>query len=162
MNLYELSQNYIHLLSLLDDSDELNKDAIQETLEALGDSIEVKAENYCKIIRKYEAEREAIKNEVVRLTDRAAHIAKKVDILKESLAQNLQKTGKTKIEGSLFTIGFRKSSSVNVINIDHLPDEYKREVREVVADKALIKERIKFGVEVPGAEIVEKQNLQIK
>ena len=57
---------------------------------------------------------------------------------------------------------FRKSESVNIINLDNLADKYKQTKVEVVPDKKAIKDAIKGGLEVFGAELVTNNNLQIK
>ena len=57
---------------------------------------------------------------------------------------------------------FRKSESVNIISLEELRDEYKNEEITIKADKKAIKEAIKSGLTVAGAELVVNQNLQIK
>jgi len=48
MKLYELAQNYARLMEMADD---MESDALVDTLEALQDEIEEKAENIAKFIR---------------------------------------------------------------------------------------------------------------
>ena len=53
MRLYELAQNYAELL---DRAEEMESDALVDTLESLQDAIEDKAENIAKFIRTLEAD----------------------------------------------------------------------------------------------------------
>lgn len=57
---------------------------------------------------------------------------------------------------------FRRSESVNIINLDLLRDEYKTTKIEISADKTAIKKAFKDGLEVFGAELVTSNNIQIK
>ena len=65
-----------------------------------------------------------------------------------------------KMDTELFKLSYRKSDSVNVIDLDAVPDEYKKIT--IAADKTAIKKAIKEGAEVAGAELVTNQNLQIR
>ena len=49
MNLYELKEAYLKVLDLIENGDE----GLEDTLESINDTIEVKAENYAKIIKKF-------------------------------------------------------------------------------------------------------------
>ena len=46
--------------------------------------------------------------------------------------------------------------------MDLIPDEYLTVKTETVVYKSIIKDAIKHGGTVPGAELVERQNIQIK
>lgn len=161
MKLYELSNQYEQVAHLLE-QDDADHELLESTLEAIGESLDAKAENIAKLVRKYEAESEAIKVESKRLNERAAKAMKNADKLKEYISDNLQRAGIAKVEGKLFTLSFRKSTQVNVTDFDKLPDDFKLTKTEVVADKKAIGERLKDGEVVEGAELITNQNLQIK
>lgn len=161
MKLYELTEQYNQVSALLE-QDDMDAEMLLDTLESIQEAVEVKAENIAKLVRKYEAESEAIKSEAKRLSERAAKSAKNADKLKEYISDNLQRAGIGKVEGKFFTIGFRKSTSVNVIDFASLPDDFKITKTEIVADKKAIGERLKDGEEIAGCELVTNQNLQIK
>jgi hypothetical protein len=71
-------------------------------------------------------------------------------------------SGIDKIESSLFKLSLRRSESVEVVNIDQLPESLVTVKKTLSADKVKIKEQIKNGVPVEGAVIVENYSLQIK
>ena len=83
----------------------------------------------------------------------------KRESLKSYLAAFLQ--GK-KWQNSEVAISWRKSESVEVDDIDKLPEQYQRVVTTVEANKKQLKADLKSGVEVAGVRIIEKQNIQIK
>jgi hypothetical protein len=64
-------------------------------------------------------------------------------------------------ESGLTKFGTRKSSTVEVENVNALPKEYKVIKVTEQADKAELKRAIKSGEVIPGVEIVEKLNLKI-
>lgn len=58
-------------------------------------------------------------------------------------------------------ISYRKSTSVNITDMELLPDEYKTEKVEFKADKTKIKDALKTG-SVVGAELIVSNNINIK
>ena len=67
-----------------------------------------------------------------------------------------------KIETPIGNFGLRKSESVDIINPVKIPAQYLNTVVEYKPDKIKIKEAIKSGIEIEGAEIVTNNNLNIK
>lgn len=59
-NIYELTSNYEHLLNMLYDED-VDEQAILDTLESIEGDIEDKADGYAKIIKELEAKQKFIK-----------------------------------------------------------------------------------------------------
>lgn len=161
-SLYELTADYNAVLTLLDNED-IDFDVVADTLEAIEENINDKAENYAKLIRKFEAEEKAIKEEAKRLTDRAKTSANRAERLKTALFERLKRSNIQKVEGKIFTISFRNSTAVNVVDQSLIPDELMRVVPETKApDKLAIAERLKAGEVVAGCELQTNQSLQIK
>jgi hypothetical protein len=85
----------------------------------------------------------------------------------EAKAENLKQYIDSALHGSKFetttvSVSYRKSTSVDVLDVDSLPAEYRKEVTTVSADKAEIGKALKAGKAVTGAKLVESQNIQIK
>jgi len=85
----------------------------------------------------------------------------------ENKANSLKKYLDSALHGSKFStvkvdISWRKSTSVNVLDVEKLPDEYKKTETTVSADKTELAKALKSGVEIEGATLVENQNIQIK
>lgn len=68
MKLYDLTNNYCELQMMIEDG--VDPSALEDTLQAIEESIEDKAQNIALLIRNLEADTEAIKLEEKRLADR--------------------------------------------------------------------------------------------
>jgi hypothetical protein len=121
-----------------------------------------KSINYAKVIRNKEADSEAIDNEIKRLKSMKDANDRVIDRMKLAVKDAMLASGIDKIESSLFKLSLRRSESVEVVNIDQLPESLVTVKKTVSADKVKIKEQIKNGIPVQGAVIVENFSLQIK
>lgn len=166
MKLYELTAELSEFLERIDEGD-IPEEAIADTLESITMDIEDKADNIACLLKSLDADITAIEAEAKKLTERAKAKAKAYDRVKEYLAENLQRANLPKVETIRNVISFRKSDSVEVneetflgwaqINRDDLLTYTPPK-----PNKTAIKKAIKEGAKIPGAQIVVKQNLQIK
>lgn len=159
MKLYELAENYNELLALLD-NEEATTEELADTLDGINDAIEVKVDNICRVRKYLEGKVEVYKAEAKRLTELAKQAENNADSMKNYLDEQLKRMNIKKMDTELFKLSYRKSDSVNVIDLDAVPDEYKRIT--IAPDKTAIKKAIKDGETVNGAELVVNQNLQIR
>ena len=105
---------------------------------------------------------EWIKSEIARLQALQETEEKHLDKAKRSIDWIMKATGTDKLETSLNNLSYRKSESVSILDENIIPSEYWK-VKEVkTIDKMKIKEDIKNWLDVIGASIETKQNLQIK
>ena len=154
--LYELTGQYLDIYNLdLDDETKL------DTLDSMDwtSDYENKVENYIKVIKNTEADIEARKNEIKRLTELNKSDDRKIERLKEALKESMNLTGHERVDTPLFKVSFRKSEAVEVDDL-LLPEAYK--VATWKADKKRLKEDLKNGFEILGAELVERKNLSIR
>lgn len=164
MKLYELTNDYLALMSAID-NDEIPEDAIADTLEAITGSIEDKADNISCILKNIEAEITAIKAEEDRLAKRRKAKENSYERMKEYLSESLQKIGVDKIETARNKITFRKSEKV-VCDDKFVPwallmrDDLLT-FSDPKANLTAIKKAIKDGEEIIGAELQINQNIQI-
>lgn len=160
-SLYELGNDYKAVLTMIDTAEtEEDMKAIKDTLEMINESIEVKAENTAKFIKNLESDILGLKAEIDRLSNNKKRIERAIDTLKNNIDNVLKAKGVTKLDTDLFKFSYRKSESVQVDNINLLPEECKKIT--VTADKTTIKQMLKNNMKVAGAVLVEKQNLQIR
>ncbi len=162
--LYQLSQNYIEALDFLTDPEaDLPAEVINDTLEALGGELEDKAVNVTKFLRNMEAAAEAIKQAEAEMAKRRKALESRVKWLKDYLKGSMEYTGITKIECPYFKLAIQKNPpAVAILNEDAIPDEFKEQVITWKFDKTGIKEAIKAGQAVPGAELVNGTRLAIR
>lgn len=166
MKLYELENAYLSLLQMIDD-EELPEDAITDTLEAITGEIEVKADNIACMLKNIEADITAIKTEESRLAERRKAKEKTHEKLKQYLSVTLQRMNIDNVETARNKITFRRSEAVELdvetfmawalTNRDDLLS-----YPAPTANKTEIKKAIKGGAEIVGAQLVSKQNIQIK
>lgn len=127
-SLYKLTGEYLELLQMLED-EEIDEEIIIDTLEGLDGEIEIKADNYAKLIRNLESTSEAIKKEVDRLNFRKTTFENRIKNLKEHLYNSMKLTGKTKFTTELFSFNIQKNGGKRVLTVDVdlelIPKEYK-------------------------------------
>lgn len=161
-NIYELNASIKaciqydekHVVSV-DDGEILNL----QQFEALQMERSQKIEGMCCYIKNLMADVVAYEAEEKRLRERRAAKEREVDRCKAYLAGALYGE---KFETTRCKITWRKSEICNVLNIDAVPEEYKRTKVTVDADKTAIKKAIKGGMEIPGAEVIQKLNMTLK
>lgn len=130
-----------------------------EALDELVMERDKKIRNIACWIRNLESDENALAEQIKLFTARKNACKNKRESLKSYLAAFLQ--GK-KWQNSEVAISWQKSESVEVDDIDKLPEQYQRVVTTVEANKKQLKADLKSGIEVAGVRIIEKQNIQIK
>lgn len=130
-----------------------------EALDQLQMAREDKIEGVGLWIKNLTAEAEAVKKEKDAMADRQRRLEKKVESLKRYLEWALQGE---KFSTPRISMTFRRSESVYIPDETELDDRFVNITMVKKPDKKLIKDTLKAGLEVPGAELVTKQNLQIK
>lgn len=118
-----------------------------------------KIEGMCCYIKNLMAEAVAYEAEEKRMRERRAAKEREIDRCKGYLAGVLYGE---KFETPRCKITWRKSEVCNVLSMEEIPDEYKRTKITVDADKTAIKKAIKAGMEIPGAEVIQKLNMTLK
>lgn len=158
-NLYELDALIESLLEQEDpETGELLCD--MEKLEAVLMERDAKIENIALYIKNKTAEAEAIKAEKLALEKRQKSAANKAERAKGFLEEYLkgQKFSTPKV-----AVSYRKSEAVDLTARFWNTASNGRFMKYIPeANRTAIKEALKNGEMIPGAEIVTKQNIQIK
>lgn len=157
MNLYELSQNYLAVQDM-----ELEPETLKDTLDSIEEAIEDKAENIAKWIRNLEADKKAFEEEEKRFKEKKQAADNRIKSLKLYLEDNMRLTGKTKFKAGFFSFAIQNNPpSVEVFDEALIPKQFLIE-QPVKIDRAGIKELLKAGEEVPGAELKHSTGLRIR
>lgn len=157
MNLYELSVAFQEVQNM-----DLDPEVMKDTLDSIEDAIENKAENIAKLIRNLESDVTAYKEEEERLKTKRQATENKVKWLKTYLEDNMKLTGKTKFKSGMFNFSIQKNpASVNITDEKIIPEEFLIQQPPKV-DKTSLKEILKRGIEVPGAELKQTEGLRIR
>lgn len=156
MTLYELTDDYLKLMDLIDDP-YVDPEVFNDTLESIEGGIEDKADGYAKVIQGLKADLEGIKAEIDRLSGRKKTIENNIARMKQNLTSAMVLTGKRKFKTGLFSFSVRPSVSTVIDNADAVPDEFVRIKRE--PDKTAIKKAIQDGKEITFAHLEEKEGV---
>ena len=157
MNLYELSLAFQDVQNM-----DLDPEVMKDTLDSIEDAIESKAENIAKLVRNLESDVSAYKEEEDRLKTKRQATENKVKWLKTYLEDNMKMTGKTKFKSGMFNFSIQKNpASVNITDERIIPEEFLIQQPPKV-DKTSLKEILKRGIEVPGAELKQTEGLRIR
>ena len=160
--MYELTAQYMALLAMADD-EEIEPEAIADTLEALGGEIEDKADNVAKVLKELDGETEKIKAEEARLAKRRAHYEAASMSLKKRLEDMMKLTGKTKFKTSLFSFGIQKNGGKKPLVLDVEVDRLPSELTKAVPDNNAIRAYLEENGECEFAHFEERgESLRIK
>ena len=121
-----------------------------------------KAEDYGHAILNLRAMAVAAKAEKDRLATLQKFYENAQKRLADALSSAMQVFGHDKVENGTLRLSLRRTTATEVDDIDQVPQFFKTEKVEVVADKTAIKKAIQDGIEVPGARLVVNVSLQIK
>lgn len=156
-NLYELDaaiQNFE-----LDIDEETGEITNLYELEALQMERETKLENIALWIKNLKADAEAYKKEKDSFAEKERVAKNKMERLKAYLQFSLagQKFNTSKVQ-----ISYRKSTAVEITNLDAIPAAFKKQP-DPIPDKVAIKKLLADGdVEMAGAHLTQKTSLVIK
>lgn len=159
-----IQQEIAGMLSIPDDelTDE-QRAAMNAYLDELGMQEADKVDAFGQFLRIQSATAEACKNEASRLSGKSNTIENRIAWLKAKYLDIMQTNGLKKVQGNAYTLSVRESEVVAVpLNVSGLPNIFIRRKEIVEADKAVIKEALKAGLEVPGCELRKSYSLQIR
>lgn len=161
LSLYEITSGFPALMENEEISEE-DKRKIEDELEIL---LQQKSQNIIGYTKNIELTINAMKEEEKRIADNRKALENKMARFKDYVKECMEKNGITKIDTGLGTLSVAKSpASVEIINEDEVPKEFKQEVVTIKIDKTKIKNNFKETGEIPaGVNIVTTNtNLRIK
>lgn len=108
-----------------------------------------------------EANVTGIESEIARLKKRLDQECKTVDRMDALVRRFLPEIDKP-MTISNWTVSYRSSKQTIIDDDSLVPSQFKKEKTTISIDKTEVKKAIESGEEVPGAHILEVQNLQIR
>lgn len=160
MTLYHITSEQLRINELLEESGGELTPEIEEALMLNAENFEIKADGYIESISRYKALAEAADvriKEMQRIKKTSENIEKR---LKERLLQAMVVMDVDKIELGLRKLSIRNTTAVNITDEAHIPAEYI--IIEQKYDKTRIKDALKSGDVIPGAELVTNKTIQIR
>ena len=162
--LYELAADFRETADRLADMD-LDEQTLRDTLESIAFPVEQKAVQVAAFVRNLEATAEQIKQAEKAMADRRKAIESRAAHVREYLLHNMRACGFTHVEHPQFVIAVKQNPESVVIEDERqIPMDYMRQTEPPppAPDKALIKQAIKDGYEIPGAKLTRTLRLDIK
>lgn len=157
MTLYEMTNAANELYGLLCSND-IDEQTLNDTLGAMG--AEEKLESYCKIIRQLEADAEALKAEKTKIDEKKKAVENSIARMKMLIAAFLKAKGSAKEKSGIFTVTLSKSTAVDIVDPQKIPEEYIK--TKVDYDKSAILKVLRAGDTVEGCELKTNEGVQIK
>lgn len=160
MTLYTITSEQLRINELLEESGGELTPEIEEALILNEENFLTKSEGYIESIARYKALAEAADvriKEMQRIKKTAENIEKR---LKERLQRAMVVMGHDKVDVGLRKLSLRSSTAVSITNEVAIPAEYI--IVETKVDKMKIKEALKNGVVIDGAELVTNKSIQIR
>lgn len=166
MTLYELTNEQQYLYDLIASGQAVNEETgevdetVLEQIELTEKDIDKKIEGTAIFIKQLEADAEALKQEKLRLEKRQKTLVNTAERLRKNLLRNMVAQGKKIFSTTKAGINIRDDEYVNIYDENKIPEQYVRVKKEI--SKVDIKNAIKAGQEVAGAEIAIRKNIMIK
>lgn len=156
--LYEMTAQANALYEMLQ-ADEIDEQTFNDTLEALGTA--EKVESYCKVIKQLQSDIDMFKGEIDRLTARKKTAENAVDRMKNALLTFLQFSGQDKVKAGSFAVSTATTQAVQITDEKAIPCIYLVEQPPKI-DKIGIKNALKAGEEISGAELINNVGVRIR
>ena len=153
MKLYEINQKILDCIDM-----ETGEIISPEKLAALQMDKHEKLRNIAFVALNASADAKAYEEQEKKFAARKRSAKATVEWAKATLAAEL---GGQKMKEAEFTISYRKSEAVEVADEAAVPDEFRIPQPDKI-DRAALKAALKNGAVIAGAQIVERQNIQIK
>lgn len=157
MKLYELTSAYQQLSDVIAANDGELTPELELSLDQLADELPGKVDGICCLIRQFETDAAAAKEESQRLGSLASSRARSANNLKNYLKTNLGKLGQPKIKTPRFNVWVQKNGRPSIEwlkSIDDLPIEYVQITAELNGQAAY--EFWKGGIPLPEGFRVEQ------
>jgi len=158
--IFEIGNEYQNIIALIEQNNGEITEDLHEAYINSREELNNKAKAYIYVIRNKENLISNIDAEIDRLKEMKKRTENEIDRIKNYLSMAVDTFGN--FETGLHKISNRISKSVEITNIDELSKEYLKEKIEISADKTAIKKAMEAGVNISGALLVTKSNLQIK
>ena len=143
--------------------EEMSKEDKRKVEEELTLLLQQKSQNTIGYVRNIELTIEAMKIEEKRISEQRKTLENRLTKFKEYVKECMEKGGFTKVETELGSLTIAKNpASVEIVNEDEIPSEFKQEVVTVKIDKTAIKNHFKETGEIPTGVNILTNNTSLR
>lgn len=160
MKLYEIPQAVRTALEAVSVNEETGEIEGVEALELTGAEAQQKILNTFCYVKELEADAKTLAEQIKNLQARKKSLERTAGFFKAQCSEAMHALGVSKLKNSQITGGFRKSTAVQIEDLDALPEEFIK--IEKSANKIALKEQLAEGVVIPGASLVTNESLSIR
>lgn len=162
-NIYEIS-NQFSFLKTLEETGELDEEAVKGALDVAKEDLADKLEDYCKVIKNFESLVSGLKDEEARLKARRTVYENTIDRMKEAMKYAVDMAGEKKIPCGTFTVSVQNNPPKCVLDLGvaDIPSKYLISQLPTVDKKLLLDDLKASGKEVPYAHLEQTTSLRIR
>ena len=162
LSLYNITNGFVELMDKAE-SGELTEEEYNRLGEELAIELQKKSGNIIAYVKNGECFIDAVKTEEKRLADMRKAAEIKLTKFKEYVKENMEKLKIKKIETELGVLSIAQSPvSVEIINEDEVPSEFKQEIVTVKIDKKAISDNFKETGEIPNGVYIHATNTNLR
>lgn len=158
-SLYDLTGDYAKFAEYMEqvELEPEMQEALEDALNNLDEDIEIKLENYAKIIKNFESDIAGLKAEEERLAKKRKAMENSIKHMKERMTIAMQQTGKLDIKGELFKFKVQANPPAVVMDVNYIEDVPEKYLiaQDPKIDKKKLAEDLKAGVELDGVAHLE-------
>jgi len=167
MKLYEIRSQYLDCLNRIENG-EIDEEFIKDTIESLDGDFDEKVNGIACFIKGLDGDITALKLEADNLKQRADNKSKKADRLRQYIFESMKAVSRVRVETAQNVISVKKNPPKVDVGESFIlwasgeRPELIRHKETFEADKALIKEMLKKGEEIPYCRLIQDESLSIK
>jgi chromosome segregation ATPase len=158
-SLYDLTGDYAKFAEYMEqvELEPEMQEALEDALNNLGEDIEIKLENYAKIIKNFESDIAGLKAEEERLAKKRKAMENSIKNMKQRMTEAMIRTGKVDIKGELFKFKVQANPPAVVMDVNYIEDVPEKYLiaQDPKIDKKKLAEDLKAGVELDGVAHLE-------
>ena len=158
-SLYDLTGDYAKFAEYMEqvELEPEMQEALEDALNNLGEDIEIKLENYAKIIKNFESDIAGLKAEEERLARKRKAMENSIKNMKQRMTEAMIRTGKVDIKGELFKFKVQANPPAVVMDVNYIEDVPEKYLiaQDPKIDKKKLAEDLKAGVELEGVAHLE-------
>ena len=158
-SLYDLTGDYAKFAEYMEqvELEPEMQEALEDALNNLGEDIEIKLENYAKIIKNFESDIAGLKAEEERLAKKRKAMENSIKNMKQRMTEAMIRTGKVDIKGELFKFKVQANPPAVVMDVNYIEDVPEKYLiaQDPKIDKKKLAEDLKAGVDLDGVAHLE-------
>lgn len=159
LSLYDITNNF----KIIMENEEITEELKEQLKNELTILLQQKSNNVIGYTKNIELTINAMKEEEKRISDNRKSLENKLSKFKDYVKECMENNGISKVETGIGTLSIAKSPlSVEIVNEDEIPAEYKQEIVTFKTDKKAIADNFKTTGEIINGVIIHTDNTNLR